>query len=32
MGVVKQFECRYPGVKVGVLDNNGVRLIPGRGK
>lgn len=32
LGVVKQFESRYPGVKIDVLDNNGVRLIPGRGK
>ncbi|EMW1143237.1 DUF637 domain-containing protein [Serratia marcescens] len=32
LGVVKQFESRYPGVKINVLDNNGVRLIPGRGK
>lgn len=32
LGVVKQFESRYPGVKVDILDNNGVRLIPGRGK
>jgi filamentous hemagglutinin len=32
LDVVKQFESRYPGVKVDVLDNNGVRLIPGRGK
>jgi filamentous hemagglutinin len=29
-GVVRQFETRYPGIAVNILDNSGVRLIPPR--
>ena len=30
LGVVEQFQKKYPGIKVEVLDNNDVMLIPGR--
>ncbi|MGQ5798763.1 DUF637 domain-containing protein [Serratia sp. IR-2025] len=30
LGVVDQFQKKYPGIKVEVLDNNNVMLIPGR--
>ncbi|UCZ81795.1 hypothetical protein LHL03_00375 [Pectobacterium carotovorum] len=30
LGVIEQFQKKYPGIKVDVLDNNGVRLTPGR--
>ncbi|WP_415045696.1 hypothetical protein [Cedecea neteri] len=30
MGVVDQFQKKYPGIKVEVLDNNDVMLIPRR--
>ncbi|WP_260514568.1 DUF637 domain-containing protein [Serratia fonticola] len=30
LGVVDQFQKKYPGIKVEVLDNNDVMLIPGR--
>ncbi|WP_411909732.1 deaminase domain-containing protein [Pectobacterium versatile] len=30
LGVIEQFQKKYPGIKVDVLDNNGVRLIPVR--
>ena len=30
LGVVDQFQKKYPGIKVEVLDNNNVLLIPGR--
>lgn len=30
LGVVDQFQKKYPGIKVEILDNNDVMLIPGR--
>lgn len=30
LGVVDQFQKKYPGIKIDVLDNNNVMLIPGR--
>ncbi|MGO2155487.1 MAG: DUF637 domain-containing protein [Serratia proteamaculans] len=30
LGVVDQFQEKYPGIRVEVLDNNNVMLIPGR--
>lgn len=30
LGVIEQFQKKYPGIKVDILDNNGVRLTPGR--
>ncbi|TKY80360.1 hypothetical protein EDI29_21530 [Pectobacterium polonicum] len=30
LGVIEQFQKKYPGIKVDVLDNNGVRLTPRR--
>ncbi|MEI7343084.1 DUF637 domain-containing protein [Pectobacterium brasiliense] len=30
LGVIEQFQKKYPGIKVDVLDNNGVRLTLGR--
>ncbi|WP_233958490.1 DUF637 domain-containing protein [Pectobacterium versatile] len=32
LGVVEQFQQRYPGVEVKVLDNNGITLRPGAKK
>lgn len=32
LGVVEQFQQKYPGIKVDVLDNNGIVLRPGRKK
>lgn len=32
LGVVEQFQQKYPGIKVDVLDNNGVMLRPGAKK
>jgi filamentous hemagglutinin len=29
LGVVEQFQQKYPGIKVDVLDNNGIVLRPG---
>lgn len=29
LGVVEQFQQKYPGIKVDILDNNGVMLRPG---
>ncbi|MGP0964716.1 deaminase domain-containing protein, partial [Serratia sp. CY66905] len=30
LGVVEQFQKKYPGVKVEVIDNNNILLIPRR--
>lgn len=32
LGVVEQFQQKYPGVNIGVIDNNGVILKPGAKK
>ncbi|ATX62768.1 deaminase domain-containing protein [Yersinia hibernica] len=32
LGVVDQFQQKYPGIQVNVLDNNGVLLRPGAKK
>ncbi|WP_228011700.1 deaminase domain-containing protein [Serratia marcescens] len=29
LGVIEQFQNKYPGIKVDVLDNNGIVLRPG---
>ncbi|WP_437217412.1 deaminase domain-containing protein [Pectobacterium sp. LFLA-215] len=32
LGVVEQFQQRYPGIEVKILDNNGITLRPGAKK
>lgn len=32
LGVIEQFQHKYPGIKVDVLDNNGIMLRPGAKK
>ncbi|MDN0117883.1 deaminase domain-containing protein [Yersinia frederiksenii] len=32
LGVVEQFQQKYPGIKINVLDNNGILLRPGAKK
>ncbi|QUY51139.1 hypothetical protein JK621_19960 [Serratia plymuthica] len=32
LGVIEQFQHKYPGIKVDVLDNNGIVLRPGAKK